>query len=106
MPQPRRRAGFAQKTKPRRLITEISLADDFQCHRAVQIDVERLVSDAHRTPTQLDWFPVFARHELIVLKSLHRLFRCRLDGTLGSRRLPRLNPISKSLAKHADATNF
>ena len=75
----RRRAGFAQKTKPRRFITEISLADDFQCHRAAQIDVERLVSDAHRTATQLDRFPVFARHQLVVLKSLRWLFGLRLD---------------------------
>ena len=55
-----RRTGFAQKTKPRRFITEISFADDFQCHRASQIDVERFVSDPHRTATQLDRFPVFA----------------------------------------------
>ena len=71
----RRCAGFTQKTKPCRFITEISLADDFQCHGAVQIDVERLVSDPHGTATQLDRFPVFAHHQLIVLKSLHRLFR-------------------------------
>ena len=32
----RRRTGFAQKAKPRRFITEISLADDFQRHGAVQ----------------------------------------------------------------------
>ena len=29
----------------------------------VQIDIERLVSDPHRTATQLDRFPVFARHQ-------------------------------------------
>ena len=75
-------ARFAQKTKPCRFVAEISLADDFQSHGAVQIDVERLVSDAHRTPTQLDRFPVFALHQFIVLKSLHRLFRCRLDRFL------------------------
>ena len=49
--------------------------DDFQCHGTVKIDVKRLVSDAHRTPTQLDRFAVFARHQLIVLKALDRLFR-------------------------------
>ena len=79
MADARRRAGFAQKTKPRRFITEILFADDFQCHRAVQIDVKRFVSDSHRTATQLDRFPVFARHQFIVLKSLRCLFRCRLD---------------------------
>ena len=70
MTNARRRAGFAQKTKPRRFITEISLADDFQCHGAVQIDVERFVSDAHRTATQLDRFPVFALHQFVMLKAL------------------------------------
>src|SRR5271165_6609503 len=107
MPQLRRCAGLAQKTNPRRFVTEIFFADDFQCHRAVQIDVKRLVGDPHRTATKLDRFPVFARHQLIVLKSLHRLFRsCRLDRIFGSRRLARLNPASKALAKHADRTEF
>jgi hypothetical protein len=41
----RRRAGFAQKAKSRRFITDILLADDFQRHGAAQIDVERFVSD-------------------------------------------------------------
>src|SRR5271166_4020819 len=53
----RRSAGFPQKTKSRRFITEVSLADDFQCHGAVQVDVERLISDAHGTATQLDRSP-------------------------------------------------
>src|SRR5262249_2953043 len=103
----RRRACFAQKTKPRRFVTEISLTDNFQCHRAVQIDVQRLVSDPHRTATQFDWFAVFTRHQLVVLKSLHRLFRCRrLDRVPGSKRPARLNPAAKTLAKHADRTEF
>src|SRR5271165_7239898 len=105
MPQPCRPAGFAQKTKPRRFVTETSLADDFQCHGAVQIDVDRLVSNPHCTATQLDRFPVFARHQLIVLKSLHRLFRRRLVRIL-RRRLAGFNPANKSLAKHADWTEF
>ena len=57
-----RRTGFAQETKPRRFVTEILFADDFQCHGASQIDVERFVSYAHRTATQLDRSPVFADH--------------------------------------------
>ena len=101
-----RRAGFAQKTKPRRFVTEIFLADDFQCHRASQIDVERFVSDSHRTATQLDRFPIFADDQLIVLKSLRCLLRRRLDGILGSRRLARLNPASESQAEHAHRTEF
>ena len=105
MPQLRRRTGFAQKAKPRRFITEISLADDFQCHGAVQIDVERLVSDAHRTPTQFDRFPVFARHQLIMLKSLRCQFRVGLTAS-SERRLAGFNPTSQSLAKNADRTEF
>src|SRR5271166_5830974 len=105
MPQPCRPAGFAQKTKPRRFITEISFADDFQCHWAVQVDVERLVSDRHCTATQLHRFPVFAGDQLIVLKSLRCLFRYELDRIL-SRRLTGLNPVSESLAEHAYRTEF
>src|SRR5260370_32854544 len=75
-------AGFTQKTQPRRFITEVSLIDDFQCHRAAQIDVARLVSDAHRTATQLDRFPIFARDQLVVLKSLQWLLSSRLERIL------------------------
>src|SRR6516165_3339883 len=107
MPQPRRCAGLAQKTKPRRFITEILFADNLQRYRASEIDVERLVSDPHRPPTQLDWFPIFARHQLVVLKSSHWLLQCCwLDRILRNRRLAGLNPVSKSLAKHADRTEF
>src|SRR6516162_1171300 len=41
----------------------------------------------------------------IVLISLHRFFRCRLERVL-SRRLAGLNPTGKTLAKHADRTEF
>src|SRR5262249_1048271 len=51
------RPRFPQETKPGRLVTEISLADDFERHGTLQIDVERLVSNPHRTATQLDRFP-------------------------------------------------
>ena len=105
MTDARRRAGLAQKTKPRRLITEISFADDFQCHRAVQINVERLVSDAHRTATQLDRFSIFARHQLIMLKSLSCLFPRRLDRFL-DRRLTGFNTVGEGFAKHTDRTEF
>src|SRR5262249_41075735 len=101
----RRCACFAQKTQPSRLVTEISLADDFQGHGAVQIDVERLVSDPHCTATQLDWFPVFARYQFIVLKALQRLYWCQL-GRFLERSLAGHNPASKTFAKHADRTEF
>jgi hypothetical protein len=71
----------------------------------VKIDVDRLVGDAHRTAAQLDRFPIFARHQLIVLQPLRCLF-CFPHGILGSRRLAGLNPGSESLAKHADWTEF
>src|SRR6516165_10576612 len=105
MPNTGRRARFAQKTKSPRFITEIPLADDLQRHGAVQIHVERLVSDPHRTATQLDWFPAFARYQLVVLKSFWWLVRCRLDHLL-KRRLARLNAASETLAEHANRAEF
>src|SRR5271165_6127871 len=107
MPNAGRRTRLAQKTKPSGLVTKISLADDFQCHGAAQIDVECFVSDPHCTATQLDRFPVFARDQLVVLKSLRWLVRrCRLDRILGNRRLAGLYPVSETLAEHAYRTEF
>src|SRR5260370_13955292 len=106
MPQPRRRTGFPQKTKARRFVVEISCADDLQRHRAAQIDIERFVSDAHCSATQLNRLPVFARHQLVVLKSLHHLFRCCRLHSILEPRLAGFNPASESLAKHADRTEF
>src|SRR6516162_4371438 len=105
MTDARRCTGFTQKAKPCRFIPEISFTDDFQSHRAVQIDIERLVSDPHRATTQLEQFPVFTRHQLEVLKSFQWLVRWRLKY-IPRRRLAGFNPASKSLAKHADRTEF
>src|ERR1700747_2035587 len=105
MPQPRRRPGFSHKAEPRRFITEISLTDDFQCHGAAQIYIERLVSDSHRTATQLNRLPVLARHQLVVVKSLYWPFRCRLDCLL-ERRHAGLHRARDSCAKHADRAEF
>src|SRR6516164_3599014 len=97
---------FAQETKPRRLITQVSFANNLQRHRASEIDVERFVSNPHRTATQLDRFAVFIRRQLVVLKAVSWLFRCRrLECTLG-RRLAGHNPTSKTLAEHANRTEF
>src|SRR6516162_3497833 len=107
MPNTGRRPRLAQKAKLRRFFAEISLVDDFQRHRAVQIDVERFVSDPHRTAAQLDRFSIFTLHQLVVLKSLHSLFRCCCpDRFLGSGSLAGLNRPSDSLAKHANRTEF
>src|SRR5271166_6270980 len=65
-----RRTRLAQETETCRLFTEIFFAYDFQSHGAVQIDVERFVSDAHRTATQLARFPVFALHQFVMLKAM------------------------------------
>src|SRR4029077_15412166 len=64
------RSCFPQEPKPRCLVTEISLADDFQCPGAAQIDIEGFVSHAHCAPTQLDRFPVFALHQFVMLKAM------------------------------------
>src|ERR1700751_6025202 len=100
------RPGLAQKTKPRRFITEIALADDFQRHGASQIDVEGFVSDPHRTATQLDRFPVLGHHQSVMLKSLFRLFGYRVHRNLRSRRLAGLNAASEPVAEHAHRTKF
>src|SRR5215469_10390136 len=105
MAQPRSCACFAQETKPRRFISQIPLADKLKGYRTAQIDVERLVRDPHRAATQFNRLPVFACHQLIVVKPLRWLVRCRLDCILGSRRLAGLNP-GKTLAEHADRTEF
>src|SRR5208283_6009477 len=61
----------------------------------------------HRSATQLDRLAVFARHQLVVLKSLHPLFRCfRLDWILGSRRPAGFNPVGKTLSQQADRTEL
>ena len=106
MTNARRRAGFAQKTKPRRFITEIFFADDFQCHGAVQIDVDRFVSDPHRTATQLDRFPVFALQEFIIIKPVYfQLGRGLAEGLFG-RKLEWFNFFIQSSAEHADWTEL
>jgi hypothetical protein len=97
---------FPQKTKPRRLVTEVSLANDFQCHRTVKINIERFVGDAHCAPTQFDRFPVLVHHQFVVLKSLHRLFRCQAGRFLGSRILAALKRTTKTLPKHANRAEF
>src|SRR6516162_5733060 len=102
-----RRPRFPQETKLGRLVIEISLADDFKSHGTLQIDVECLVSDPHRTATQLDRFPVLTRLQFVVLKSLRWLFRyCRLDRILGNRSPAGLNPTGKTPPEHADWTEF
>ena len=108
MTNARRRAGFAQKTKPRRFVTEISLADDFQCHGASQIDVERFVSDTHRTATQLDRFPVFVRSPVhsARIDAMRRL-RCRLRTALFQKvTSPDSSLFTQRFTQHANRTEL
>src|ERR1700730_6622800 len=98
-------ARLAQKTKARRLVSEISLANNLQSHRTTQIHVERFVSNAHRAAAQLDWCPVIVLRQLIVLKALRQPFRRRLDRMF-RRRFARFNLWIESLAKHAHGTEF
>jgi hypothetical protein len=97
--------GLRAEAKPRCLVTEISLADDFQCHGAAQIDIEGFVSDAHCAPTQLDRFPVFALHQFVMLKAMRSPLRRRINRFLESRRLAGLNSTTKTFAKHTDGQN-
>jgi hypothetical protein len=48
-----RRARLAQETETCRLFTEIFFAYDFQCHGAVQIDVERFVTPIAPRPNSI-----------------------------------------------------
>ena len=105
MPQPRCRPGFAQKPQASRFITETLFTDDLQRHRALEIDVERFVSNPHRPATQLERLAVFVRHQLVVLKSFRCPIRCWSDPLL-ERRLAGLNTISQTLAEHAHRTEF
>ena len=98
-----RRARLSQETKPSRFVTKIFLADDFQCHGAAQIDVERFVCDAHRAATQLDGHPVLALLQFIMLKSECRVFRRRRDCIL-RRRLAGLSSHIESLTENAHRT--
>src|ERR1700756_6013581 len=106
MSQPRSCACFTQKAKSRRFITDVPLTDDLQCDGATQIDIERLVSDPHRAATQLNRFPVFTHHQLVVVKSLRcPLLRRRVDRLL-ERRCAGLRCARESPAKHADWTEL
>jgi hypothetical protein len=61
MTDARSRARFTQETKPSQLISQIFLSDDFQRHGTSKIDIECLISDAHRTAAQFHWLTVFVR---------------------------------------------
>jgi len=58
-----------------------------------------LVSNAHCATTQLDRFPVFARHQFIMLKSPVCLSWCRLE-CVPRRRHAGLNPIQAIVYLH------
>jgi hypothetical protein len=47
--------------------------------------MDRFLGHPHRAATQFDRFPIFTRHQLVVVKSFRWLVRCRLDRFLESR---------------------
>src|SRR6516164_1221795 len=61
-------ARLAQETKSSRFVTQISFADDLQGYRIPEIDIERLVGDAHRPTTQLDGSASLVQHHFILVK--------------------------------------
>jgi len=80
--------GFAQKNEAASIHRrEILSLMTFSVTGHRRSTSRRFVSDPHRTTTQLHRLAIFAHHQFIVLKSLGRLFRCRLDRFLGRRRL-------------------
>ena len=106
MAKTRRRARFAQETKLSRFVTEVSFADDFQCHRGAQIDIHRLVSDAHCTATQLDRFPLFVKNQFVMLESVGYA-RCYLSFALVPDAVSSdWVSLFDGTAKHAHGTEF
>jgi hypothetical protein len=71
-----------KKTKPSRLIPEISFADDFQRHRTTQINVERPVGDAQGAATELDCSALCIQHQVVILKLVDGQRRSSLVGAL------------------------
>jgi hypothetical protein len=90
----------------RRLVTKIFFADDFESHRATQIDVKRLVGDTHRTTTQFHRLAVFVCHQLVMFQALRRVLRTRIGRILRKRLLTGLNSAGESPSQHADGTKF
>ena len=71
----------------------------------MQIDIERLVSDPHRTATQLDRSTVFGLEEFVMLKAQRHRFSRRRERRLARRRV-RCRPRSERSAKHAKRAVF
>src|SRR4030095_5026705 len=96
-----RGAGFAQESKPCRLVAEVFFVDHFQCDGAPKIDVERFVSYPHRPATQLERLSILVIHQFIMLEPM----RDRRGCCLG-RRLASFGFAGESLPKHADRAEF
>ena len=84
MTHTRRRARLPQKSCPRGLLTKIFFVNNFESHRATQVDVNRFVGDAHRTSAQLKWPAILTERYFVMLEALHSVARSahiRLFGT-------------------------
>jgi hypothetical protein len=60
---------LAQETKPCRFVTQVPFANDLQGHRTTQVNVKRLVGDAHGSTAQLDWSAIVVQDYFIVFES-------------------------------------
>src|SRR6516165_7165387 len=60
---------LAQETKLDRYVAQIAIANDLQSHRTPEIDIERLVGDAHGATTQLDRSTIVVQDHFIVLEA-------------------------------------
>src|SRR5208283_1697453 len=105
MPQLCCRSCFPQKTKPRRLVADIFFTDQLQSNRKPQVDIEGFIGYTHCTATQLDRFSIFARHDLVVLKSSRWMVRFQADRFL-ERRLAGFFFPTETLAQCAHRTEF
>lgn len=62
-------ARLAQKTKRADSSPRYRSLITLQGHRTTQINVERLVGDAHSAATQLDRSAIIVQHQFIILES-------------------------------------
>src|SRR5262249_13618353 len=85
MPDAGRCACLAQKPKASRFVAEISFTDNLQSNRALQVDIERFVGNAHSAATQLDWFPVLRRQQFVMPKARDKALWRSLKRVLGGR---------------------
>ena len=73
-------AGLSYKSSARRFIANESSVDDLQRYGTSKIDVDRLVSNAHRATTELERFSIVVRQDLVMFEAELRWRKDRLNG--------------------------